>query len=321
MTPILHLGNRSSIESFAGLFSKYDVVDGTELPPLECCGITLDGLSKSGKSAAISGNERLIILKCYDGAPIVPRCRAKIIVVRDLKELRKVNDDLRLLIRKLGKDSFYKQVAYDPIATIVRWLAMEAVEKQNREKCFDTDGNVIPAMRKKLIDTPDGITVYGRYGPWNHIATIIQNMMIDWAELGCGWIAPIHYQWKVNTEEDAGGKPSGMVYRPNIPQTTADRLDLISDVAITTERSSADSGDSVFTIRYTASVTKRIGSRIPLTGFCECPNYNDSDTPPGITTWDYIHRDFMEACKDFTRDSSRFAAAWAAIKKKAGVTE
>ena len=290
-----------------------ETVSGTELPPLERCGITIDGLSKSGKTAALAGNERLIILKCYDGNPIIPRCRAKIIVCHTLKEMQRNQDELRLLASKLGKDSFYCQIAYDPIATLIRWYSNEAVFKHNQDKCYDKEGKFIPMMAGKLVESADDI---GGYGPWNSIATKIQNLLISWAELGWGWIAPIHYQWKAASNFDGG-----MSYKPNIPPTTADRLDLISDVAITTERTTTDDGNNVFMVRYTASVTKKVGSRIPLTGYCECPNYQDKDTPAAVTTWDYIAADYAEACQSFTKDQSKFAAAWVAIKKKAKIEE
>jgi hypothetical protein len=307
--------NRASIEAFSQVFESFDAVDGTNLPPLERCGITIEGASKSGKSTFAAGNPRCIIVKCYDGHPILARARARIINCPDFKTFKKLNLDLMHVAEKQGKDSYFCQICFDPIAALVRWFGEVAVEQHNsdvRDKFTDADGRVVKgaekAMRKKLVQTPDD---FEGYGPWGSIATQIARILIDWGALGWGWIAPIHYQWK------AGDFDSGMSWKPNIPPTTADRIASLDDVHITTERGGNDGGDDTFTIRYLSEkAAKRLGSRVPLTGFCELPNYYDKGTPASITTWDYANADYTRACQEFTKDQTRFREAWNAMQQR-----
>lgn len=303
MRPRIERFSRASLEGFNAVFDSFEVVDGSKLPPLSRCGITLEGTGKSGKTTAIAGNQRAVIAKCYDGHPIAARSRAKMINCPDYQTFVKLQKDLRAMAKRQGKDSPYCMFVPDPLATVVRWLAQKHVEKHNKKWCMDNEGNIIPAKKGMVIESASEIE---GYGPWSAIADEIERMFISFGELGWGWGAVIHYQWKAK-----GSFKGGMEWQPNLPATTVDRINKISDVQISTERE-----DDKFVIRYYSDMTRALGSRVPLTGCCEVPDYYAEDTPPGVTTWDYIEDDYEKACRDFTLDQTRFKEASKAIQEE-----
>ena len=293
IVPNVRKYDQRSLEAFDKLFSGYEMVDGSHLPPLERCGISLEGPTSSGKSSLISGNERLIILKCYDGRIVLPRCRAKVINCPDFQTFTKAMNDLLAIAKRQGKDSPFCQIAIDPLSRVVSWKAQEKVDLYNA-KAYGTDGTLLPSRAKGyLIESASDMD---GYGPWGGIADYIDNLLCRIGELNWGWIAVCHYQWKA--------KPNfrgGMEWFPNIPATTADRVRKLADVRMRTERLS----DEYF-IHYDNKSAEELGSRIPLRGSTQLLDYLDDETPHGITSWDIIKQDFEEACKQLWRDSKRF---------------
>lgn len=285
------------------MFRGYDEVEQVVLPELSRCAILVEGQSKSGKTALIGGNPDLIIMKCYDGHAVIPRCRAKVVRCPNLETFLKLNTALMRAAEKAGDNSPYCQICFDPISVVVGWFAQAAVASHNKKKFEDSDGNVSEAFKHKLIETPGEI---GGYGPWNDIAYKIEALFRRWGELGWGWIAPIHYQWKAAS--DFGG---GMDWKPNIPATTADRLSKIADVAVTTVKTGEEFG-----LVYTSEVTQNLGSRVPIVGECDLPTYYEGESQ-GIASWDYLKADYDKACRLFQKDQRAFEKTWAEICEKA----
>lgn len=294
VTPILRPLRQGSIDAFDTILEQYNVIEGTNLPPLNRCGIALEGAGKSGKSALIAGCQQCITIKCYDGSPIVPRTRGKVIFCPDFKTFKELIDSIRLEARRQGKDSFYTMIHVDPIATLIRWKCDELVARYNLKHYHNSEGTLIEGNKDKLIESVSQMRDR-KFGPWGEIADYVERLLVSFGEIGWGWVAPLHYQMKPDPETEE------MRWLPNVPPTTAERVCRMADVRIITERE----GDE-YRISYIGEVTQNLGARVPLVGQCRLPNYLDKGTDPSVTSWDYLNSDYVAACKEFEQDNTRF---------------
>lgn len=282
-------------------------VDPLVVPPLEAFNMDFQGGPKEGKSTLLAGDPNCVIVKFPDGLPLVRRCKASVVPVKDIRHARRVFDELAEYAAKHGAGGRWSCIGVDSIWVLWKWLAAEYVELYNQSEAAKARWRQRQAGKDGLSPDEDGdgvrhVSDIPGSGPYFKIASQIEDLLMRFNPLGWGWRTITHYQFKVKYED---GKPSGQEWRSDVPDTTAAVIAKNADVLVVVRKSyNADKHRSDYTAEFD---TNDSGARIPfgLDGAVKLPNYGRIDDPRA-TGWDCVCAEYKRAAAEWRKDQAAF---------------
>lgn len=300
-------------EDLDGSHARWAALKATGKPPaLFASIIKIEGLSKSGKSGLLAGNPNAVIAHLPEGEWCCPRTRAEVFQVPDFKTFLAFRDYWLDHARKHGTRKRFNMFVIDPATLLVNsWLMEQEVLKSNRKNKakFDkeVEGGLIEASEWKNLKVTH-ISEIREYGSYNRVARRICELFLPFKSYGWGVGLILHYKKKMQMGQY--GNPSGSLWLPDVPDTANNEINQYVDVRIiaTKEVMRGDDGiqQRIFHMEFESTASDEIGSRVPLRGTADVPDYFSKASDPGVTAWDVLSQRFDRAVRTLQFHEGRF---------------
>lgn len=316
------MSNHAEIENLDDLLTKWpDVNPLSATVPLDRRWVNVQGPPKSGTSSLFSGCGSAIVCHCFDGDYQAPSKRAYVHSCHSLEEVLDFAQDIYRMGKKYG-DKFRLRgsdgvkrnrhmFVIDRTTKLCEWAGDVLIAEHNKRVQSNRDAC------QGEIDEDDldyrfvkDVTEIKTYGNYSKITKTILRPLNKFVNIGWGVGTATHYRRKFVPPSKAA--PKGFYeWKPDIYPSVADALANMHDVKIVCEVESVkndESGSTSKTFRaiFAQDVDDGAGSRVPLHGQIELPDYWDRRTDMSITTWDIINGKYVKAMEKAFRREHRF---------------
>lgn len=306
---------RSEVFSDMDQLKRYDRLRSDGKPKsLGSSVIKIEGMYKSGKSALGTDCPYATILHCPEGKLVSPFERAQVYEVPDYKTLQEMVGSFLEVAKKIRTKRGPRMMFFDPLKIIEQWLIADEVARYNRvqRRKLDMEIEAGEATEEqwKYIKAKH-IADVREYGTWDRIGSAMRELFLPFTGYGWGVGLIVHYKKKMLPFE--GGRPGGTAWLPEISPSLDSEINKFIDVRIVASKDvvASDSGraQTSYRLEFESAKSDEIGSRVPLRGSVEVPNYFDKREIAGVSAWTKLEQAYALGIKRLEIHKTRHSKA------------